>query len=427
MNEAPELTYERLLAEASEPVIPNLAPGPEYGADKRLFQGMPSIERAPNGRLWATWCSGGQGESPLNYVLLATSSGVDANWETPVLVVDTPKRIRVDDSTIWLDPDGRLWLFWTQIHTLQDGRWGVWAITTEEPDSSQPTWCEPRRLGDGVMLNKPTVTSGGDWLFPVSRLGSNVLDNEVRMLPHFLRTHVGKLISDEEKRAIDERSGAWVLATDDHGESFTERGRAKVPDEFATHNEQMIVERADGQLVMYIRTSYGIGQSVSSDGGATWSPVIESNIPNTSSRFHVRKLRSGRLLLVKNGPVKLKDENGEPNAFNRTRLTAFLSEDDGDSWTGGLLLDERGVTYPDATEDSDGVIRVIYDHGRRHEKMILMARFTEEDVLAKRLVSPVGRLKILIDQATGVISPDEDWSQFKGKDDPEGSLIFTGI
>ncbi len=35
----------------------------------------------------------------------------------------------------------------------------------------------------------------------------------------------------------------------------------------------MVVERKDGSLWMLLRTSYGIGQSVSADGGATWSPV----------------------------------------------------------------------------------------------------------------------------------------------------------
>ena len=40
----------------------NTAPGAAYGDDTRLFQGIPGIERAANGRLWALWYAGGPDE-----------------------------------------------------------------------------------------------------------------------------------------------------------------------------------------------------------------------------------------------------------------------------------------------------------------------------------------------------------------------------
>ncbi len=40
----------------------NTRPGPEYGNDMRKFQGIPTIERASNGRLWAAWYGGGSGQ-----------------------------------------------------------------------------------------------------------------------------------------------------------------------------------------------------------------------------------------------------------------------------------------------------------------------------------------------------------------------------
>jgi len=43
-------------------------PCPEYDSSTRQWQGIPGIERAPNGRLWAVWYSGGEGEGPDNYV-----------------------------------------------------------------------------------------------------------------------------------------------------------------------------------------------------------------------------------------------------------------------------------------------------------------------------------------------------------------------
>lgn len=36
---------------------------------------------------------------------------------------------------------------------------------------------------------------------------------------------------------------------------------------------------------------------------------------------------------------------------SRSHLTAYLSKDDGTTWTGGLMLDERrGVSYPDGQQ-----------------------------------------------------------------------------
>jgi hypothetical protein len=58
----------------------NTAPGPEYADDTRLFQGIPGIERAANGRLWALWYAGGKGEGPENYAVLVTSGDDGKTW-----------------------------------------------------------------------------------------------------------------------------------------------------------------------------------------------------------------------------------------------------------------------------------------------------------------------------------------------------------
>ena len=49
----------------------------------------------------------------------------------------------------------------------------------------------------------------------------------------------------------------------------------------------------------------------------------------------------------------------------RNNLTAFISEDDGETWPYSLLLDRRNnVSYPDVKEDENGNIYVIYDRER---------------------------------------------------------------
>ena len=71
-----------------------------------------------------------------------------------------------------------------------------------------------------------------------------------------------------------------------------------------------------------------------------------------------------------------------------------MSDDDGKTWSGGLLIDERkDVTYPDGVEADDGRIHIIYDHQRTPLGEVLMATFTEEDVRAGEPVSDKIRLR----------------------------------
>jgi hypothetical protein len=154
----------------------------------------------------------------------------------------------------------------------------------------------------------------------------------------------------------------------------------------------MIVEREDGTLWMLVRTTYGLGESTSSDRGKAWTPLSPSPIQHPTARFFIRRLGSGRLLLVKHGPIYKRTE--------RQELCAFLSEDDGLSWYGGLLLDERpGVSYPDGIQAPDGSISIIYDYSRTGDREILMAKFTERNVAKGQPISDTVELRMLVNKA----------------------------
>jgi hypothetical protein len=340
----------------------NTNPGPEYAPSKRLFQGIPGIERDPRtGRLWALWyCNGTEArEGPDNYTLLVTSGDDGATWSDAVVVIDPTSKVRSYDPCLWTDPAGRLWLFWAQSYEWWDGRSGTWCIVTSNPGDEHPDWTEPRRVANGIMMNKPTVLSNGEWHLPTACWATR----------DFMRDDMAA-----------ERFSNVVVSTDD-GKTFQLRGGADVPER--TCDEHMVVERQDGSLWMLVRCGPGIGESVSTDGGKTWSPGEMTDLPSPGSRFFIRRLKSGRLLFV-----------SHDNMERRDNLTAWLSEDDGATWLGGLILDERlGVSYPDGIEDADGLIRVIYDRNRVEERDILIARFREADVLEGELVSPDAALR----------------------------------
>ena len=340
-----------------------LSPGPEYADNVRMFQGIPAIERAPNGRLWAAWYGGGVTEDKNNYVILDTSGDDGKTWQRALIIdPDRDGPLRAFDPCLWHDPDGKLWLFWAQRPDSRPA--DLFAITTTDSGNAAAKWSAPRRVLEGIMMNKPTVTADGRWLMSAAVWRSN--------------------------------DSARVFCSTDTGETFARIGAASVPNAKDRNcDEHMIVQRNDESLWMLVRTRYGIGESVSKDGGKTWSDVTPTTIPHTASRFFIRRLASRKLLLVRHNPPG--------GAKGRSHLTAFLSDDDGRTWKGGLMLDERnGVSYPDGVQAADGRIYVIYDFARTHDKEILMAVFREDDVAQGKLVSPDARMRVRVNQATGV-------------------------
>ena len=86
----------------------------------------------------------------------------------------------------------------------------------------------------------------------------------------------------------------------------------------------------------------------------------------------------------------------------RSQLTAYVSQDEGATWEGGLLLDERnGVSYPDGQQTPDGLIRIVYDRDRTGAREILMATFREEDVVAGEATSGAVTLRQVVSKAGG--------------------------
>jgi hypothetical protein len=372
---------------AMQPPLLQTSPGARYADANRKFQGIPGIERARNGRLWAVWYAGDTREGPENYVVLATSSDDGKSWSGPRLVIDPPGFVRAFDACLWHDPQGRLWLFWAQAAGHWDGRGGVWAVSTSDSGSEHPRWSRPRRISDGVLMNKPIVLSNGQWSLPVAiwTKPSNLAFINNRDKLNLSEDQVQALTHD-----LGSACGANVVVSTDRGRTFAFAGHPDFPKE-DNPGEHMLIERHDGSIWMLARTRYGIGSSTSTDGGHTWSLPQHAAIAHPSTRFFIRRLHSGRLLLVKHSP---------PNGRDRSYLTAYLSEDDGRTWKGDLLLDERAtISYPDGVESPDGKIYIVYDRDRFTAREILLATFREQDVLAGKAQSADAKLRIIVNRA----------------------------
>ena len=332
-------------------------PGEEYAFSSRTYQGIPGIEVTAAGRLWATWVADNTGdytEGPRNYSVFATSTDGGKTWsDPPVFAMQHPVwTVAAIDSLPWCDPAGRLWWIWTQYDVTMD-KHDSWGVTAENPESANPVWSKPRQIGKGTLLNEPAVLSTGEWLFLSSPRGTPV----------------------------------DVYISTDKGKTISHYSQAEVPG--AGWNEHMVIERKDGSLWMLVRTNKGIGETISYDRGKTWTKG-ELYREGTSSRFHIRRLKSGRLLLIYH-PVET------ATTKKRNKMTAYLSEDEGKTWPYELLLYEGGGSYPDADESDEGFIYVVQDAGGRMNRMnIAFSVFTEEDIMAGKLVNKNSRLGVII-------------------------------
>ena len=345
----------------------------KYRIEQRLWQGIPSIEVTRGGRIFLTYYSGGTKEEIGNYCILSKS---DNGEHFEDIAITYKEGFRCYDPCIWIDPLGRLWFTWG---VAPDH--AVWASVCDDPDAEKLIWSEPRLIGREVMMNKPTVLSSGEWLFPIAvwALAKNEGGTNGVSDPS------GKPSSQSERLA-------FVYKSVDNGESFERLGGSNVPQR--SYDEHMVLEKLDGSLAMYVRTKYGIGVSYSYDRGKTWTRGGDSGLRAPCSRFHIKRLNSGRILLI-----------NHYNFVGRSHLTALLSEDDGSTWPYKLLLDERSnVSYPDATENEDGYIYITYDRERgafldslekvyASAREILVAKITEEDIIAGNIVSESGYLK----------------------------------
>jgi hypothetical protein len=115
------------------------------------------------------------------------------------------------------------------------------------------------------------------------------------------------------------------------------------------------------------------------------------------------KLKSGTWLLVKHGTLEwLSDSQEELYPINkgRSHLTAYVSYDEGQSWQGGLLLEERDCSYPFGCQAADGSIYVSYERQRWRQPEILLAKFSETAVALGKQTSDIV-LRQLVNKASG--------------------------
>lgn len=352
----------------------------------RIFQGCPQIEISEGGRLWATWFgSNVQAErAPFHqdqFSVISTSADGGKNWKE-VFVFDPSDLLGggASDPMLWKDSKGNIRFIGLRnidFKGQDDFASSAWEFTMLDPEQEHTTWTAPRLLGNKNMsVMKPLI-------FPDGTIMRSMDDFKLVGRPDVVRIRFLK----------EDVNGQPVFVSEfpvDNDASFA---------------EQMPIIRKDGSLFTFYRAKQGQKFAESVDGGKTWN--LGGYYPmqfSINTKCILKTLPSGRVLLVAND-VQMKDERGknvycytdasgkqhilEEHKTARTRMTAYLSDDDGKTFTHRLLLcDDGQISYPSATLGKDGAIYIVYDQGRGviGQHTIFLSKITEEDILAGELV-----------------------------------------
>jgi hypothetical protein len=122
--------------------------------------------------------------------------------------------------------------------------------------------------------------------------------------------------------------------------------------------ESTLVQLEDGRLWMLLRTNWGnFWQTFSDDDGLTWKEVGPTNIDASSSPGLIKRLTSGRLVLVwnrlfPNGKMEYPLRGGDGNLsevpanWQRGELSIMFSGDDGKTWNNPVVIAK--ITQPGA-------------------------------------------------------------------------------
>lgn len=348
-------------------ILQNQDDNPKFMLSKRKFQGMPSIGKDRLGNLYVTWIASTDcvRECNENYITVSLSKNNGRSWshDKLILSVNPQDSTRMKDPNFFNDKFGNLYLYWgkhVQKKRIAEKEWAItWYSKIKLSDDGRTiNYTQPRRIAEGIMLNKLFYSNISDQVvFPIARWYNGK--------PFIYKATYG--------------TTSLV--------NFTKVGAIPIPAAVSQIHEHMVVQLKDSTYLGMVRTLNGIYYSKSKDGN-TWENANKFTAlgATTASRFYLGKLNSGRLILIFN------------NDTTRSNLTVCLSEDDGFTWPYKRIIavcdnDPFGASYPDMIETDPGVLNIVYDYRRSPEGTINFMTIKEEDIISNNQIE-VFRTKI---------------------------------
>ena len=309
-----------------------------------------TILKTADGFIVAWFGGSWESDANVNIYMAKNKNGV---WQKPVLV-GGERAIASGNPVLFRLPDNNIILFYKVGADIS--KWKTFfKISKDEGE----TWSEAKELvegdesgGRGPVKNKPILLNDGKTIVaPASVEENNVWS-------------------------------CFVDISKDNGKTW--KHSEFVPIRIAGYNIQMVHQPYskyrcfgkgiiqptlwqdnDGVLHMFTRsTSSAIFTSVSHDNGETWEQAYDTGLPNNNSGLDLVKLDNGKLLLVYN-PVR-----NLPNYYKgpRTPLVVDYSEDNGETWSRLITLEDApgDYAYPAIIADGNNHILLSYTYKREN-------------------------------------------------------------
>lgn len=349
-----------------------------------------SLVVLPNGDVLAAWFYG-SGERGADDVCIMGSRkrAGSKTWSTPFLMADT-KGIPDCNPVLFLNHKKQLYLAWIAV---QANRWEQsilrYRVADEYEGSAAPNW----GWQDNILL-KPDSSFVQELKEKLSMLPdqqhgwaayappydemivTNAQDPAKRSFGWM--TRIKPLLLADNKILLPLYSDGFncslIAVSEDDGKSW----RPSKPIAGRGNIQPALIRRKQGDIVAYMRDSGDaparIQQSISMDGGETWTVARKTEIPNTAS-VEVIRLLDGRWLLV-----------GNDVDDGRYQLSLYLSEDDGTSWKLSTLLEaddkkKLSCSYPSIVQSTDGFIHLSYSyHVTSDKKSIKYLKISPDDI-----------------------------------------------
>lgn len=284
-----------------------------------------TITEAPNGDMLCLWYAGSYESADDQALYLARLPKGQRIWTAPERVVWNPAA-PPGNAIIFAGPDRRVWIVWGRMEgsrpTRRGSGWEQCRLMVRTSNDNGHTWTADEEMPDSyawLPRNAPFVTNDGRFALPISG--------------HVDSVYAGFLLVLGPDNRTWKRIGLMP-----HGEQPT------------------VIQRSNGELLCLMRGHPRILQSVSSDGGATWTTPKRTELKCPDSGIAMTKLKSGRVLLAYN----------DTDQDARTPFDILQSTDDGATWGDMKVIEQDWgeFSYPCIVQSTDGMVHLTYTYRR---------------------------------------------------------------
>lgn len=336
-----------------------------------------SIVQIPDGSFLACWFYGSGERSADDVQVQGARLAKDGKeWSEVFQMADVPG-FPDCNPVLSMDPKGRLRLFWITVmahgwqHSMLRTR-----FASDPTGEGAPKWdwqdtifLNPgeefvKDFEDGFKTLDPAEPIWAEYALPYTELILGAAKDDIKRQTGWM-TRIHPLTLPSGRMLLPLYSDGFncglMAISDDGGDTWS----ASHPLVGMGPIQPTVVRKKDGTIVAYMRDSGGppsrVLVSESKDAGETWTPAVDSDIPNSGSSLEIIALADGRWVIIYNDT-----EQG------RHQLALAISEDEGKTWNPKRYLDkaekgEGSFAYPSLIQAADGRLHATYTHSKGAE------------------------------------------------------------